>query len=128
MVRPLRVALTVVATAAAAAGAAAVTTAAASAGTSCRLAWMSSSVQMPNSKQRRNLSETAGKMFVSQAVFSTHIFHCETLDCTVLFTSYKFFVWLSLSFKMHSAYIEITLNSEKTRKIGSKILDQNQKF
>jgi hypothetical protein len=64
VVRPLRGALTVVATAAAATGAAAVAAAAASAGTSCRLAWMSSSVQMPNSKQRRNLSETAGKKFV----------------------------------------------------------------
>jgi hypothetical protein len=75
VVRPLRGALTVVATAAAAAGgAAAVAAAAASAGTSCRLAWMSSSVQIPNSKQRRNLSETAGKKFVFQAMSSTHFF------------------------------------------------------
>ena len=90
MVRPLRGALTVVATAAAATGAAAVAAAAASAGTSCRLAWMSSSVQMPNSKQRRNLSETAGKKFVyfKQCSVPT-VFHCKTLDCTVLFTGYK---------------------------------------
>ncbi len=90
MVRPLRGALTVVATAAAAAGAAgaaSVTTAAASAGTSCRLAWMSSSVQMPNSKQRRNLSETAGKKFVYFKQCSVpHFSHCETLDCTLYST------------------------------------------
>jgi hypothetical protein len=100
VVRPLRGALTVVATAAAAAGgAAAVTTAAASAGTSCRLAWMSSSVQMPNSKQRRNLSETAGKKFVYfKQCSAPTFFHCETLDCTVLFTSYKFYFLVIFNF------------------------------
>jgi hypothetical protein len=93
VVRLLRGALTVVVTAAAG-GAAAVTTAAASAGGSCRLAWMSSSVQMPNSKQRRNLSETARKKIVyfnfKQCSVPT-FFHYETFDCTVPFTSYKFF-------------------------------------
>ncbi len=86
MVRPLRGALTVVATAAAAAGgAAAVAAAAASAGTSCRLAWMSSSVQMPNSKQRRNLSETAGKKIVysKQCSVPTFFIVRRWLDCTV---------------------------------------------